>query len=214
MTLARVVLLSTFLLGIAALGCSTETPTSPGPQPPAPVAEKPSPDVPVLAEIPAGTVLSADVDRSKFEFTGSKITGSHVGGFKIYEATAEWGGETLSSGEVVIDVTSLYTDAERLTGHMLSADFFDAESHPKATFKTTSITPSGATVNVVGDLDLRGVSQPIEFPAEVSMTADGVKMTARFEIDRQRWGVAYPGLPDDLIKDEVPIEFELVFPAS
>ena len=210
----RVALFSTLLVGLHAFGCATETATSPDPQPPASATDQPAPAAPAAVEIPVGTTLSADVDRSRFEFTGSKITGSHVGGFKIYEATAAWDGATITSGEVVIDMTSLYTDSDRLTGHMLSPDFFDAESHPRATFKTTSITPAGATVNVVGDLDLRGVSQSIEFPAEVAATADGVKVTARVEIDRQRWGVAYPGRPDDLIKDQVPIEFELLFPAG
>jgi polyisoprenoid-binding protein YceI len=203
-------LLSSFLLGSVALGCSTGVTPETATAAPADGVEAPT----ARAEIPAGTTLTADVQRSTFRFTGAKLTGSHVGGFEIYEATAAWDGKTITSGEIVIDIASLSTDAERLTGHMLSADFFDAEAHPRATFRTSSLTPQGGSVAVVGDLELRGVSQSIEFPAEVVRTADGVKVSARFEIDRQRWGVAYPGMPDDLIKDQVPIEFEVLFTAG
>jgi len=214
MLLTRVLLASTLLLGIVALGCDSGTTTTPAPAEavsPA-VAETPAPAA--AQEIPAGATLSADTARSKFVFTGSKITGSHLGGFKVYEASAAWDGATITSGELVIDITSLYTDAERLTGHMLTPDFFDAENHPKATFRTTSVEGEGSSLKLAGDLTLRGVTQSIEFPAEVAVSSDGVKLTARFEIDRQRWGVAYPGKVDDLIKDQVPIEFDVLFLAK
>ncbi len=213
MLLHRVLLASTLLFGLAAFACSAEPPATPGPATSAPVVEREAPAPATAPEIPAGTALAADTARSRFEFTGAKITGSHVGGFKVYEASAAWDGETITSGEVVIDVTSLYTDADRLTGHMLSPDFFDAEAHPQATFRTTSVTGAGGSVILAGELTLKGVTQPIEFPAQVTVAADGVKLSATFEIDRQKWGVVYPGLPDDLIKDQVGIEFELVFPA-
>ncbi len=213
MLLTRVFLASTLLLGIVALGCSTEPVDTPEPATAAPVVEQVAPAPTALPEIPAGATLAADVARSRFEFTGSKLTGSHVGGFEVYEASATWDGKTVTAGEVVIDVTSLYTDADRLTGHMLSPDFFDAEANPKATFRTTSVSGEGDSLNLSGDLTLRGVTQPIEIPAQVTVVPEGVKLTATFEIDRQRWGVAYPGLPDDLIKDQVGIEFELLFPS-
>lgn len=212
MRLHPVFLASTVALGIAALGCSTETITGPEPAATAPAVDDEA-SAP-LPEIPAGTTLAADVARSRFEFTGAKISGSHVGGFEVYEASAAWDGKTITSGEVVIDVTSLYTDAERLTGHMLSEDFFDAEANPQATFRTTSVSGEGNAVNLAGDLTLRGVTQPIEIPAQVTLVPEGVKLIATFEIDRQRWGVVYPGLPDDLIKDQVGIEFELLFPPA
>jgi polyisoprenoid-binding protein YceI len=214
MLFQRVFLASTLLLGLAAIACSTEAPSNPEPATAAAVVEQKAPTPAALPEIPAGTTLQADVSRSRFEFTGSKITGSHLGGFKVYEASAAWDGTTITSGEVVIDMTSLYTDADKLTGHMLSPDFFDAETYPQATFRTTSSTGAAGSVILVGDLTLRGVTEAIEFPAQVAVTADGVKLTATFEIVRQRWGVVYPGLPDDLIKDQVGIEFELLFPAG
>ena len=34
-------------------------------------------------------------------------------------------------------------------------------------------------------------------------------MTAEFTIDRQLWGLAYPGKPDDLIKDQVLIKLDV-----
>jgi hypothetical protein len=45
----------------------------------------------------------------------------------------------------------------------------------------------------------------------IDVTDAEVKATAaQFVINRQDWGIAYPGMKDDLIKNEVGIAFELM----
>ena len=41
------------------------------------------------------------------------------------------------------------------------------------------------------------------------MTADGVTGTAEFSINRKDFRIVYPGKPDDLIKDDVPLKLSL-----
>jgi len=113
-----------------------------------------------------------------------------------------------------VDTTSIEADDPKLTGHLKTADFLDVEKFPKATFKSSAIQkkPAGdATHEISGDLTLHGVTQAVTFPAKVSVTPAGVTGSGTIKIDRQKFGVRYPGLPDDLIKDEVSLEPTFVF---
>lgn len=97
----------------------------------------------------------------------------------------------LKSVQVDIDTKSLTTDIEKLTNHLKSPDFFDVNEHPKATFKSTSITPaSDGKVKITGDLTLHGVTKSISFPATVTLDK-GLKLEARFDLDRTQFGMTY-----------------------
>src|SRR6188472_1009454 len=66
---------------------------------------------------------------SQVNFVGSKVTGSHPGGFKSFTGyfTIKDGAPVGDDHKVVIDMKSTFTDAEKLTGHLKSPDFFDVE---------------------------------------------------------------------------------------
>jgi polyisoprenoid-binding protein YceI len=153
-------------------------------------------------------------DESKIEFVGSKVTGKHDGGFKKFQGTAEVSGGTpeASSVEVEIDATSVWSDDEKLTGHLKSADFFDVEKHPTAKFVSTGIEKGAsgdATHTVAGNLTLRGETKAIKFPATITVEGDTAKVKAEFSINRKDFGVEYAGMPDDLIRDDVVIKLDL-----
>jgi polyisoprenoid-binding protein YceI len=150
-------------------------------------------------------------ETSTVEWTGSKVTGHHDGGFRAFA------GEILvvdddperSTVDLVIDTTSLWADNDRLTGHLKSEDFFDVETHPEARFKSTSIRATEDGWEVTGNLDLHGVQKSITFPATIEVGADQVTARAEFFLKRFDWDIVYPGKPDDLIRDEVVVRFDL-----
>ncbi len=73
-----------------------------------------------------------------------------------------------STGEFTIGVASLNTGVEPRDAHLRSADFFDAENHPTATFTATTISAKGGNDYVVtGDLTIRGVTRPVSFDVEL-----------------------------------------------
>jgi polyisoprenoid-binding protein YceI len=73
-----------------------------------------------------------------------------------------------STGGFTVGVASLNTGVERRDGHLRSADFFDAENHPTATFSATRVEPKGGTDYVVtGDLTIRGTTRPVSFEVEL-----------------------------------------------
>ena len=151
------------------LGCSKNPADS------APKAQVAQAAQPAAAEAaPAGQeALRIDPAASKVGFVGAKVTGSHDGGFKTFSGTVHLDPKTPEASriEVDIDVASVWTDNERLTGHLKSGDFFLVEEHPTARFVSTAIKPAaagaagGATHEVTGNLTLRGQTRTISFPA-------------------------------------------------
>lgn len=158
----------------------------------------------------AGTALPL-AEGTEVSFKGSKVTGSHDGGFRKVSGTVTVDGEDLSKAgvDVTIDMTSVYSDDEKLTQHLSSPDFFDVAKYPTATFKSTSITKADTGYTVAGDLTLHGVTKGISFPAEIALSGGELTAKAEFAINRKDFEIVYPGKPDDLIRDEVVIKFDL-----
>ncbi len=73
-----------------------------------------------------------------------------------------------STGHFTIGVASLNTGVEQRDGHLRSADFFDADNHPTATFTATNVeSKGGSDYRVGGDLTIRGTTRPVTFDVEL-----------------------------------------------
>ena len=114
--------------------------------------------------------------------------------------------------EITIQTASLYADKEKLTKHLKSPDFFDVAQFPTAVFRSTEIKKEGEGHLISGDLTLHGVTKRISFPASVAVTEAQVSANSEFSIDRKDFGIVYPGMPDDLIRDLVVIKLSLALP--
>ncbi|HEX7665095.1 MAG TPA: YceI family protein [Polyangiaceae bacterium] len=164
---------------------------------------------------PAGAVSYAITPAtSKVEWTGSKVTGSHDGSFTGFTGKIDAVGSDATKSKVAIDIdtTTLKTDPEKLQGHLKTADFFDVEKFPKASFVSTEIKAGGdkgASNTVTGNLTLHGVTKSISFPATIAITGDAVTASANFTINRKDFGLNYPGKVDDLIRDDVVIKLTI-----
>ena len=114
-----------------------------------------------------------------------------------------------------IDDVDMKDDAKmkaKLEGHLKSEDFFNVEKFPKATFEITTITEEGASANITGNLTIKDITKSVTFPAKITYGADKkpVSATANFNINRQLWNITYPGQPDNLIKDEINLDLNLI----
>jgi polyisoprenoid-binding protein YceI len=151
--------------------------------------------------------------ESKIEFTGSKVTGKHDGGFKTFTGhfTIKDGAPVGNDHKVVIDMNSTWSDDEKLTGHLKAPDFFDVEKFPETTFDVTELKKESDTgYTISGNFKLHGVEKNISFPATVTQDGETVKIAATFDIKRKDFGIVYPGRAEDLIRDEVVIRLDLV----
>ena len=168
--------------------------------------------------VAAGAAALTLLAESRIGFVGSKITGSHAGGFKSFSGTVELDadGQNVVGVKVEIDMTSTFSDDERLTGHLKSPDFFDVEKFPTATFVATNVATGAsatkmpeATHTVTGNLTLHGVTKAITFAAKISPSGSGFAVVSEFAIRRQDFEIVYPGRPDDLIRDDVVIQIDV-----
>jgi polyisoprenoid-binding protein YceI len=113
-----------------------------------------------------------DNSHTTFEFSVRHLGIASVKGtFHRLQGTAEVDEQDLSrsSGRVEIDVASIDTRDERRDAHLRSADFFDVDRFPTATFQTTRVVHlSGDRFQVEGELTLHGVTRPVTLSAELS----------------------------------------------
>lgn len=171
------------------------------------------------AQASATEHLTIDAAASSIGFTGAKVTGQHNGSFPTFTGTLDLDPARIENSRVSVDIdtTSVTTDTPRLTTHLKSADFFDVERFPRATFTSTSITPggaNGATHTITGNLALHGVTRAISFPATVTVSPSEVSATAEFVINRREFGIVYAGMPDNLIRDDVAMHLRLRAPRA
>jgi polyisoprenoid-binding protein YceI len=175
-------------------------------------AAKKSAGVALAAQPGAQSVKYTVAGGSKIGFVGSKVTGSHEGGFKNIAGEFTVAGDQLvgNDGSIVIDMNSLWTDNDRLTGHLKSSDFFDVARYPTASFEFTKLARTkGSAYTVPGALTLHGVTKQISFPATLEIMGEQAQLAAEFAIDRFDFDVRYPGKPDDLIRQEVVIKLNI-----
>ncbi len=203
--------LALLVAGSAALGCDNN-----------PAKDKSQATVAAPVATGAATPMSAGTVKSVFSaadsklaFTGAKVTRKHEGSFGSFNGTVQLvdGNPQKSSVTVEIDMASLTSDDPKLTVHLKSPDLFDATKFPKAKFTSTSVKAGGdkgATHTVTGNLEMHGVTKSIAFPATIKPRADGgADVDAEFAINRKDFGVVYPGMPDDLIKDELLLKLQV-----
>jgi polyisoprenoid-binding protein YceI len=149
-------------------------------------------------QLPTGT-WSIDPIHSSIGF-GVKHLGVSTfrGDFKQAAGTIVTADDAITSIEGTVRVENLVTEEPGLTGHLHSADFFDAGTFPELTFTSTSIEPAGGdALKVRGDLTLRGETRPVELDAEiegVGAGADGstrLGISATGVIERSDWGITW-----------------------
>ncbi|MCD6068308.1 MAG: YceI family protein [Bacteroidetes bacterium] len=170
----------------------------------------------------AQTNWGVDASHSKLGFKVTHMMVSETEGkFKIYDGKVSSKTDadfTDATVEFSVDASSIDTDDDKRDGHLKSADFFDAEKHPKITFKSTSMKKGKAkgTYILVGDLTMKGVTKPVTFQAvtngKVVKDPYGKTRTgflAQATINRKDFGLAWNATLEAggvAVSEEVKIE--------
>jgi polyisoprenoid-binding protein YceI len=169
--------------------------------------------------------VELDLEKSTLAWEGSEgfasIVKSHNGTFVITKGSLSVKENQLVGGSFEIDINTLKVldikDAAsnaKLTNHLKSADFFESDKFPKATFEVVSAEKSANdSTKVTGNLTLKGVKKSVVFPAKIEITDKAVKANAKFYINRKYWGMFYrteSSLGDEFIRPEVGIDFNII----
>jgi polyisoprenoid-binding protein YceI len=160
-----------------------------------------------------------DNQKSKITWLGKKVTGQHSGTVTLSEGIFTTKGKKIIGGTFAIDMSTLKDDdaSQRLEDHLKSDDFFSTAKFPKATFVTSSIESKGGDqYTVKGNLTIKGITNPIEFPATILISKDQVNAKAKIVIDRTKFDIKFrsgnffENLGDKAIEDNFELNVDLV----
>jgi polyisoprenoid-binding protein YceI len=104
--------------------------------------------------------------------------------------------------EAEVDTASIDTHNDQRDAHLRSADFFDAETYPLITLKSTQVEHlGGQEYKVTGDLTMHGVTGSVTFEAEYSgqsnmMGVQRAGLTAKTKINRKDFGLSYGAIAE------------------
>jgi polyisoprenoid-binding protein YceI len=132
--------------------------------------------------------------NTKVSFVGTKANGRHDGGFKNVKGTAsvKEGDAATAVIKVDIDVRTIYTDTDKLTNHLKSADFFNVNRNPMAKFVSSKVTKKDdGGYEVTGKLTMNGVTKEITFPATIEATSTNFTLDSTFDLNRHDWKISY-----------------------
>ncbi len=133
------------------------------------------------------------------------------GSFTYDEATRQ-----LSDLVFEVDTASVLTDNPARDRHLKSDDFLAAESHPLIRFvMTEAMAETDTTGTIIGDLTIRGVTNPVEVDVTLNRIAPYpwggnyvMGVSASTVVERSAFGSTY-ALEGGLVGDEISLTFEI-----
>jgi len=162
-----------------------------------------------------------DPNHSVASFSIRHIFSKVPGRFNEMEGTINYDEQKLesSSAEINIKTASIFTNNERRDADLRSSNFFQADSFPTITFKSTKVIPGEKDkFKLVGDLNMHGITKPVTLdvtflgsgPFGMGGRTMGKKAgwEATTTINRRDWGIVWNQTLDQggtLLGDDVTI---------
>ncbi|MBX5443147.1 MAG: YceI family protein [Solirubrobacteraceae bacterium] len=172
--------------------------------------------------------MATDVSQDRLSGTWNFNPVHSSASFAVKYLVASFRGEfdkvdaTLADGQLSgeVEVASINVKDENLAAHLQAPDFFDAEKHPKISFRSTKLTLDGDKAELDGELTMKGVTKPIHAtgtvsgPTEDFMGNTRLGFTFETTVNRTDFGVSWNAdLPKGgkALSDEVTLTVELEF---
>ncbi len=170
----------------------------------------------------AQSAWELDPAHSAAQFQVKHFMISNVRGeFSKMSGKAVFDGKNFATvqAEATIEVASINTREPKRDEHLRSADFFDAATYPKITFKSKRVQNiNGNKFDLVGDLTIRGVTKEVVLNVEATPIIKGISGETRIgaqattKVNRQNFGVKWNRALDAggvAVGDEVQITLDL-----
>jgi polyisoprenoid-binding protein YceI len=168
------------------------------------------------------TTWTIDTAHSVLEFAVKHMMFTTAKGrFQEFSGIIEFDRQDIenASVEVVIQTTSIDTSTADRDGHLRSADFFDVENFPTATFRSLRVEPrSGNDFRIIGDLTIKDTTREIELDATFQGTGvnpmgmEVAGFEARGAFSRKDFGLTWNQALESggvLVSDEVRLNLEI-----
>ncbi len=145
-------------------------------------------------------------ENTKIAWIGRKVLVANyedAGSINLKSGSAEVKDGKVVSAMAIIDTTSITAlttgkgdGMDKLSAHLKSPDFFDAEKFPTAELKITSaklLSESGnsKTYEFSSTLTMKGITQNITFQGPVTILGKMATLEVETKLDRTKWGINY-----------------------
>lgn len=172
--------------------------------------------------ITGGKSYAIDTKASSIMWKGSMLVGanSHTGYVTISKGELVVKDSTIVGGTTTVDMNTLVDESHagdnNLIDHLKSADFFDVEKFPTATFVFTGVVANGKDKNITGNLTIKGITHAVNFPAKIEVDKGTATATGKLVIDRTAWDIRYKSgrfhelLADQTISDSIEFQVSIV----
>ncbi|HEY3736391.1 MAG TPA: YceI family protein [Jatrophihabitans sp.] len=143
------------------------------------------------------------------------------GAFNEFEgsATLDGANPSNSSATLTVQAASVDTRQPQRDEHLRSSDFFELETYPTITFKSTAVTHKGGNdFEVTGDLTIKATTKSITIPIEFTGAAkdpfgnDRIGFEGETSLLRSEYGIEFNAVLETggvLVSDKINLEFEI-----
>jgi polyisoprenoid-binding protein YceI len=193
-------------------------------------AAEAAPTIAASPPVPSGTA-AREVNPDDLSGTWSVAAGSFAG-YRVDEVlqgndvtvtgrTSDVTGEltvddlSLTKATITVDVASITTDEGARDAYFRDTAM-QVDDFPTATFTLTEpvtlqtpVAGVAQTVNAIGDLTLRGVTQPVTLELQAALTDAGGQVVGSIPIAFSDYGVDAPNLGFVAVEDTGSVEFSL-----
>jgi len=180
----------------------------------------------VSLEHVAGEKYIIDTKETVLTWEGSMVFGfgeKSIGYVYISKGELIIEKDQLVVGTVEVDMNTIEykdkADTNTPVKHLKSPDYFDVGKFPISTFaitKVESVNVRSKTIKVTGNLTIKGITNPVTFPAKMEVKDGIVRANGKIVIDRTQWGIRYrsgkfyDNLADQAVSDDIEIQMNIV----
>ena len=170
------------------------------------------------------TKWTIDGMHSEIGFKVRHMMISNVSGnFGQFTAEAATTGDDFSTANFTFNaaIDSINTGVADRDGHLKSADFFDAATHPELSFASTSVKKiNDNELEISGDMSIKGVVKPVTLKADFAgiavdpygQTKAGMSLTGK--IKRSDFGLTWNAAAEDgglALGEEITLQISCQF---
>jgi polyisoprenoid-binding protein YceI len=180
-------------------------------------AARPAAAVPAAKPAPAPAVGAVahyvQSAGSSLAFTFEQAGAQTNGAFKQFATTFDYDANNLAASrlDVKVQIGSLDTQDKDRDSTLASADLFDTQKYPTATYSAGSLVKGANGVEAVGKLTIRNVSKDLRVPLSIKPAGSGLELSGTVTITRLDFGVGQgEWKATDSVGDAVKLTYKVI----
>lgn len=154
---------------------------------------------------------------SSLGFTFEQAGAQTNGAFKQFATTFDYAPDNLAASrlDVKVQVGSLDTQDQDRNTTLASADLFDTQKYPTATYSAGSLVKGANGIEAVGKLTIRNITRDLRVPLAIKPAGTGLELSGAVTIKRLDYGVGQGEWKStESVGDAVKITYKVALKAA